>query len=184
MFRKFLIVLALSGLCNCAYAQRFALSTNALDYANLGTLNADFSYALSQHWSIGAGAKYNPFSYKNSEGDEFQNRQRSFALGARWWPWHIWSGWWMAGKLQYREYNSGGIKSQTTEEGDSYGGGLSLGYSYMLGTHINVEVGVGAWAGVRNYTVYACPTCGMTEDKGTKAFILPNDLLLSVSYVF
>lgn len=183
MKRLFLAV-AFVFLCTAASAQRFALSTNALDYANFGTLNADLSFALSQHWSVGAGAKYNPFSYKNAEGESLQNRQRSVAVGARWWPWHIWSGWWMAGKLQYREYNSGGILSQRTEEGDSYGGGLSFGYSYMLGTHINVEAGVGAWTGVRYYTVYACPTCGMTEDKGKKFFVLPNDLLLSVSYVF
>jgi len=181
-FRIVIIVLLL--LPSPLLAQRFAVSTNALDYANFATLNADFSYALAQHWSISAGAKYNPFSFENKSGGTVQNKQRSFALGARWWPWNTWSGWWMSGKLQYREYNSGGIWSEQTREGDSYGGGLSAGYSYMVSPHVNLEVGAGAWAGITRYTVYSCPTCGVTEDKGKKSFVLPNDILLSVSYVF
>lgn len=165
-------------------AQRLAISTNALDYANFLTLNAELSYAVSQHWSIGAGAKYNPFTFSEGTSKQIQNRQRSASVGARWWPWHTWSGWWLGGRLQYREYNSGGVTSKRTEEGDSFGGGLSAGYSYMLGTHFNIELGAGAWAGVRYYTVYECPTCGITENSGHRAFVMPNDLVLSLSYVF
>ena len=56
---------------------RFSVSTNILDYARLGTVNVDASYGLSRHWSILAGARYNPFTF--NEGDperQFQYRQR------------------------------------------------------------------------------------------------------------
>ena len=74
-------------------AQKFSVSTDVLDYACLGTLNADFSYAFSRHWSLVAGARYNPFTFgKDGSQSQFQLRQQSYALGARFWPWHIWSG--------------------------------------------------------------------------------------------
>ena len=53
------IVLLLLFLClsNIALAQRFTLSTNLLEYANLGTLNLDASFGVAQKWSLVAGVK-------------------------------------------------------------------------------------------------------------------------------
>lgn len=162
-------------------AQKFSIATNLLDYANLGTLNLDFSYALSQHWSVVASAKYNPFIFKNGL---MQNRQRCFAVGGRWWSWHTFSGFWLSSKMQYQEFNVGGIRSPQTREGDSYGVSLSGGYSYMIGRHFNIEAGLGLWGGWQKYVVYDCPRCGATREKGDKFFVLPNDIIISIAYVF
>ena len=80
-------------------AQKMQLSMNTLDIMALGTLNLQFDYAVSRHWSIGMSGKYNPFKYNVSqEGNgQFQLQQRSIALNARWWPWHVYSGWWVSG---------------------------------------------------------------------------------------
>ena len=102
----------------------------------------------------------------------------------RFWPWHVFSGWWIGGKVQYQEYNRGGIRSAVTDEGDRYGAGLSAGFTYMLHPHLNVSLGAGVWGGLQRYTVYSCPVCGITQESGEKTFILPNDLALSLSYVF
>lgn len=166
-----------------AWGQKFSLATNALDYANFGTLNLDAEYAVSRKWSIGAGAKYNPFSFENSRG-EFRSRQQTYSLRTRFWPWHTYSGWWISGKVQYQEYNVGGILSERTEEGDRFGLGVSAGYTYMLHPNLNLEFGLGIWAGVKDYAVYTCPTCGLTEERGIKGFILPNDIIIGISYVF
>ena len=166
---------------NPARAQKFSVATNLVDYANLGTLNVDVSYALSRNWSVTAGAKYNPFSY---HAGELLNKQRTFSLGARWWPWHIYSGFWLSSKAQYMEFRRGGFESRQTQEGDAYGLGIGGGYSYMLGKHINVEAGLGFWGGYRTYSVYDCPRCGTTREQGGRAFIMPNDIILSVAYVF
>lgn len=187
--RKFLCALAtlllLPVLWQYVSAQRFSLSTNLLDYARLGTLNLDASYAASRHWSITAGARYNPFTY--NEGDpekQFQYRQQSYAAGARWWMWHTWSGWWFGGKLRYQEYNAGGIGSPETEEGDRVGAGLYAGYTHMLTPHLNMEFGLGFWGGRSWYTSYSCPTCGVTLEKGQEYFVRPDDLMISIVYVF
>lgn len=172
-------------LCSVIQAQDVALSTNIADYANLGTINAEAALTLARHWSVNAGFRYNPFSFKGGKGDAgLQSKQRTLSLGARYWPWHIYSGWWIAGKMQYQEYNRGGIVSMETKEGDRYGAGLSAGYTYMLSEHFNLEVGLGGWTGIDRYKTYSCPSCGRLLDEGNKYFVLLNDVLLSFSYIF
>ena len=181
--RNFIIILAGFLSCTLLTAQDFSVSTNLVDYANLGTLNLEASYGFSRHWSVGASLRYNPFTY--GQGEEMKsNRLRSVAAGARYWPWHIFSGWWLCGKLQAEEYNLGGFKSPETSEGDRFGGGVSGGYSYMLGHHFNVELGAGIWSGYNRYVVYQCPHCGKVVEKGANFFVLPSDIMLSLSYIF
>ena len=168
-----------------AEARKFSISTNVLGYLYLGTINMEASYGLSQHWSLNAGAQFNPFTFRLPEkGKQMQSRQQSYELGVRLWPWHIFSGWWIAGKAKYQEYNRGGLFSQQTEEGDGFGIGLSAGYSYMIHPNLNLEFGIGLWSGIKKYAVYDCPSCGLTTESGTKGFIMPNELLLSLVYVF
>ena len=132
-----------------------------------------------------AGVRYNPFTFNEDDPQEqFQMRQQSYAVGARLWPWHTMSGWWFAGKLRYQEYNHGGILSPESEEGDRFGAGLYAGYTYMLTSHLNLEFGTGFWSGVSLYRTYSCPKCGKTIDHGRKYFLLPDDLMISLAYVF
>lgn len=166
-----------------ASAQQFSVATNFLDYADFGTLNAEGDVAVGRRWTLTAGAKYNPFLFRQ-DTEPVSARQRAFGAGVRFWPWHVFSGWWLAGKIQYQEFNRGGIRSARTNEGDRYGAGLSAGYSYMLHPHLNVSVGAGVWGGYERFTTYSCPVCGMTEGTGEKTFILPHDLTISLSYVF
>ena len=170
-------------LCCIAAAQNFAVATNVLDYVNMGTLNLEASCGLARQWSVSAGVKYNPFSF--GEGvSGFADRQRSVDAGARFWPWHIYSGWWMSGKLKWQEYNKGGFVSSQAVEGDRYGGGIAAGYSFMLNTHLNLDVGLGLWGGYDKYIAYECLKCGKVVDGGGKIFVLPNDILLTISYIF
>lgn len=183
--KKCLIVVLVSIASLPSYAQKLSFSTNLLDYACLGTLNADVSYSVSRRWSIMAGVRYNPFTFREDKPqDQFQLRQQSYAAGARLWPWHTMSGWWFAGKLRYQEYNYGGIFSSESEEGDRFGAGLYSGYTYMLTRHLNLEFGAGLWSGISFYRRYSCQKCGRTIGHGRKYFLLPDDLMISVAYVF
>ena len=133
LYLKVASVICLIALCRPASAQTFSVSTDLLGYARLGTMNLDASYAVSRRWSVIAGARYNPFTFRKGDPEkQFQSRQQSYAVGMRLWPWHTWSGWWFAGKLRYQEYNEGGILSITTEEGDRFGAGLYAGYTHSL----------------------------------------------------
>lgn len=182
-------IVALSWTAACipvpAGAQKVAVSTNLAGLANWGTLNCEGSWAVARHWSLTAGLRYNPFTFQGGADDGTrQLRQRTFALGTRYWPWHIYSGWWLSAKAQYQEYNIGGFSSPETREGDRFGAALGGGYTYMLSRHFNLEAGAGAWAGMDRYTLYACPTCGRTLDKGNRKFLMLNEVLLGLTYVF
>lgn len=184
-FHLLLSVLILIAASHRADAQKFTLSTNVLDYACLGTMNLEGSYSLSRRWSLSLGAKYNPFTFRSSEPRrQLQLRQHSYSAGVRMWPWHTSSGWWFAGKARYQGYNMGGIVSQATREGDRVGAGLYAGYTHMLGPHFNLEFGLGAWAGMDWYDIYACQVCGLTIDSGKGLFVLPDDIMLALVYVF
>lgn len=166
-------------------AQKISIATNLIDYACLGTLNVETSYAVAQHWSLTASVRYNPFTYHQADADrQFQYRQQSYALGARFWTWHSFSGWWIAGKLRYQEYNQGGLFSRLTEEGDRVGSSVSAGYTYMISRHFNIDFGLGVWSGVSWFRKYSCPVCGLTVQKGRKWFLLPDDVMISLAYVF
>lgn len=182
LFAFAVFVLALQGFK--AEAQRFSLSTNVLDYACLGTMNIEGAYSVSRRWSLTLGADYNPFTFRKGRSDQFQLRQQSYSIGARLWPWHTWSGWWFAGKMRYQEYNSGGIVSSLTDEGDRAGLGMYAGYTYMLGSHLNLEFGMGVWGGVDWFTRYSCQSCGLTVGSGRRWFVLPDDIMIALVYVF
>ena len=167
-----------------ASAQRFSVSTNLLDYVCLGTINAECSYSVSRSWSLTFGAEYNPFTFREGQEDQFQLKQQSYSVGARLWSWHTWSGWWISGKVKYQEYNFGGLISPRTDEGDRYGMGIYAGYTHMLAPHLNMEFGLGAWAGLDDYRTYSCQDCGITVGEGRKTFILPDDVMIALVYVF
>ncbi len=177
-----------------AAAQTWAVAANAADMIDLGTIGVEGSAAVAQHWSIHAGAKFNPWTFGKKDTfnglfsepnpDQKQDRKQAYAIGARWWPWNVYSGWWVGGKAQYQEYNHGGIITKTSEEGDAVGAAISGGYSLMLKEHINLDFGLGLWGGWTKYTTYACPSCGKVVDEGQKWFILPNEVILSLVYIF
>ena len=74
--------------------------------------------------------------------------------------------------------------SREAEEGDRFGIGLYAGYTHMISKHFNVELGLGGWGGMALFKRYSCPVCGMTLGAGRKYFLLPDDLIVSLAYVF
>lgn len=187
-----LILISFSAVA--AMAQTWAVAVNTADALELGTLGIEGSAAVGQHWSVHAGAKVNPWTFGRKDSnngmfsepnpDQKQNRMQVYAAGVRWWPWNVYSGWWAGAKGQYQEFNRGGVLKETSQEGDAFGAGLAGGYSLMLKKHWNLDFGLGFWTGWTKYTTYACPSCGKVVDEGQKWFILPNEAILSLVYIF
>ena len=179
-----------------ARAQRYSVSTNVVEWANLGTINAEAGVAVAQHFSLHAGARYNNWTFRKGDpedrfidpvGDgerQFENRKQAYNLGVRWWPWYIYSGWWGYARGQYMEYNRGGLIRHTAEEGDAYGVGIGAGYTRMIHKNWNIEFGIGVWGGQTVYRTYRCTNCGSVVDQGRKFFILPDDVFVSIIYIF
>jgi len=181
---KALILPLLLAVCLPMNAQRYSVGTNAVDWLSLGTLNAEASVAVSQHYSVHVGAELNPWTFRaGDQQKQLQMRQNSYWGGLRWWPWHVYSGWWAGADLRYTVYNGGGIIKRETEEGDAYGAGLYGGYSIMITDLWNLDLGIGVWGGWKEYTTYACPLCGVTLDSGGKPFWIP-DARIAIQFIF
>lgn len=168
-----------------SHAQRFAVSTNTIDWFTFGTFNVDGAVGLNRGFSFHLGVEYNPWTFaKHKEGRQFQLRQATVEGTIRWWPWYVFSGWWVGMDIRHTAYNAGGfLMDGKSQEGYMTGGGFSGGYSLMLATHWNIDFGFGFWAGNRTYTVYDCPYCGTKTAEGNRMFILP-DARVAFVYLF
>jgi hypothetical protein len=86
-----IIILLLYIPCLTAQAQKVAMGTNCLEWGNFGTVNLETGFAVSQHISISAGARYNPWEFKTDNPHlAVQNKQQTFFTGVRYWPWYVW----------------------------------------------------------------------------------------------
>ena len=201
MFKSFhiraLCLLTVSLLfCLKASAQQFSVSTNVVDWVAVGTVNAEGGVALQRHFSAFAGFRINPWVFRSGNpedrfedplGDEerqFQDKKQAYYAGVRYWPWYIFSGWWVGMRGQYMEYDRGGFIVHEREAGDAWGIGLSGGYSYMLNENFNIDFGMGFWGGQTNYGTYRCTNCGQPVENGKKWFVLPDYIAVSLMYIF
>ena len=169
-------------------AQIWTVQTNVVDWAALGTVNAEVGVSLSQHFSLVAGGRYNPWEFRDKKFDvPVQLQQQTAYLGARYWPWYVNSGFWITAKAQYiPSFSVTGIWSNALYEGkNGIGGALSLGYTFMLSKHFNLEIGAGGWAGAfQEYHHWNSPNKYFENEEDRKIFILPDQLSLSFVYVF
>lgn len=166
------------------YRARFSIGQNFADYILLGTLNLDGQISFWRNWSVMLGARYNNWTWRPATALQFEKRQRTFYAGVRWWPWYSYSGWFVGGKFQYQEYNRGGIFTRKTEEGDALGVSIGGGYDIHIFSWLNLEFAGYLWAGGTKYVTYACPYCGKRIDEGKKFFVLPDEVRISLQFIF
>jgi hypothetical protein len=114
------------------------------------------------------------------------NQQQTAYLGVRYWTWYVNSGLWFAAKALYQNYTNTGIWRAALKEGlNGWGGGLSLGYTYMLSRHFNLEAGLGGWiVHYGSYNYYDSPRKGQVRHEGPATLVYPDFISLSIVYVF
>ena len=177
-----LVICLISGIS--ASAQTWSVSTNVVDWINFGTVNVEASAAVARNVTLNASYRFNPWTFHAGEAEQLQNRMHTANMGVRWWPWHIYSGWWFGGGAQYQEYNRGGVLTHESEEGDAFGADITGGYTVMINKYLNLEFGVSFWGGWKDYTRYACTNCGKIVADGEKWFLTPNNMKVAVTWIF
>ncbi len=169
-------------------AQKIGLSANFGEVAYYGTIDSELQYAVAQNWTLSAGGSYNPWSFDDLGVDgEVHHRRRDFAVGTRWWPWHVYSGWWVSAEGMIQEYNEAHdlfSKGDYANEGVRFGARLGAGYTYMLSSWLNFDFGLRMYGGWTDYVTYACPVCGRKVDEGFKKFFLPDEIVFALMFVF
>lgn len=164
---------------NSAIAQNMYVSTNLLDYLNLGTINGEFGLSPLPRWSFYARGRYNPFTI--NIGRQMQNRVAGGALGVKYWFWYTNSGWFMDSHLGASVYNTGGIFDSYSYEGRAYSLSVGGGYSFLLHKNWNLDFGIGVQGGYTSFVKYACPRCGKVMGGDKKAFIAPSNMLVQLT---
>lgn len=180
-----LVVILLAGVPRIAGAQQVSLSTNALTWANLGTANLEASVSVSKHFTVFAGGKYNPWELRTKSQVTLMNQQITGYAGARYWPWHVYSGWWFGAKAQFQDFDQAGLWSENLVSGQALGLGLSAGYSIMIGSHVNIDFGIGGWGGrVLKYTAYKDLGGYEVGSTGAKNFLFLDNVIVAIAYIF
>lgn len=165
-------------------AQHFALSTNLLEWADLGTVNLNAAVSASRHFSIEAGTRYNPFKFTKQSGLEIMDRETTAYVGAKYWPWYVFSGMWIGCKVQYSDFENTGIWRYAIDEGKGVGGGLSIGYTLMVTPHFNIDFGIGGWGGrLFEHTLYHCLNCMVVRENGPKYFLKLDEISISLMFI-
>lgn len=169
-----------------ARAQKVSVSTNIADWAYLGTANLEAGLSLGQHFSAFAGGRYNPWiSHVDKRSLPMYNQMKNGYAGVRFWPWYVYSGWWIGCKGQYEQFKKGGVWRPILEEGTAIGAGLSGGYTIMIHKHLNLEFGIGGWGGrYTQYNKYQCADCEDLVTSGPRYFLKFDDLIFALVYVF
>lgn len=180
-----IVVLASMFLSLESKAQKFSISSNALDWLDFGTANLELGLSLSQHFSLSVGGQYNPWKFKDKQDFDIYKNQTTAYVGARYWPWYVFSGWWVGVKVQYSDSDKTGIWRPALETAKSLGAGLSAGYTLMLHKNFNIEFSAGLWGGRHlEYILYDCPRCMVVRDASARNFIAIDDVSVSLMYVF
>ena len=183
-YRFLIVLLFLLGAPFMTRAQKVSLGTDAIQWANFGTVNIDLGVSVHQHLSFSAGGRFNPWEFGRNNV-KVHYHQKGAYLGCRYWPWYVFSGWWFGAKVQYMDYSRTGIWRPALEEGKRLGAGFSFGYTVMLSEKINLEFGAGSWGGYElDYALYECPVCMDLRDSGARGFIDIDNVSVSIFYVF
>ena len=155
---RFILLLLL--LCAApAYAQHSALKTNLLLWATT-TPNASAEFALSQRFSIEAGAAYNAWKF----GNGMKLNLYLARLEPRFWFCRKFEGHFLGLHGHYGHFNVALIPFLPSIEGYIYrgdfrGGGLSYGYHWAFGRRWGVEAVIGGGYTALKYGKYRCVEC-------------------------
>lgn len=180
-----------------AHAQSIAVSTNVVDWCDFVTMNVEAGLPFSKHFSVHAQIKVNPWVWGIKEGKAayedivdletagFLKKKTQVGLSLRYWPWYVFSGFWVKAKAQFSSYDRGGkFLGQQRCIGDAVGLGLGAGYTYMLSHNWNIEFGAGAWGGMVSESVRENVVTPRGPDPAWRGFFLLDEVVVAFVYVF
>ncbi|NDV56949.1 DUF3575 domain-containing protein [Bacteroides sp. 519] len=163
-----------------------ALKTNILYGATL-TPNLALEIGLGKKTTLEFGGGYN--FYEPSSGKHWKHWlvQPEF----RYWFCERFNGTFLGIHALGGEYNFAKINlplavfddlKDYRYEGHYYGGGISIGYQWILGKRWNFEASVGAGYVRVHYDKYRCTSCGSAIDTGTKNYWGPTKATISLLF--
>lgn len=188
-----LTLVLLSSVGSLRAQDRFAVKTNLLYGGVARTPNLGVEIGLAPRWTLEVSGGYNPFNLQGSDSDNRKLVHWAAMPEFRYWTCQRFNGHFVGVHGLYGNYNIGGHNlpllfgngsDAYRYEGHVAGGGVSYGYSVLLGRRWNVEFTVGVGVLYLNYDRYECPKCGQrVEEDARQLFFGPTKAGITVSFL-
>ena len=166
-------------------AQRIAVKSNILQWAT-ATPNIGLELGVSQRLTLDLTYGINPFTFENNKKWKHWIVQPEL----RYWFCERFYGHFLGLHLGGGEYNLSRVKIPTVKNSQNYRyegwdvlGGISYGYSWILGKRWNLEATLGLGVIHTNYERFECPDCGRHIENGKSTFFSPTKAGVSIIYM-
>ena len=177
----------LFALSMAAYSQRIAVKGDVLS-GLLTSPNLGVEVALPPRFSAELSMHYNGFSLRGDKRWKHWFVQPEF----RYWLCQPLGGHFLGVHAIYGWYNVGGVKlpfgllpqiEHERYEGSLTGAGLSYGYHFILSPRWGVETSIGVGMVHTRYERFRCFHCGEQTGNGSKNYVGPTKVAVSLIYL-
>lgn len=194
-----ILCLVLLMLSNAASAQ-IAIKTNIL-YDATTTPNLGVEYGWGKRITTQLYYGINPWEFNGRGGKVSKAKHWVVMPEVRWWQCTEFNGWFYGVHLMGGEFNAGNASlpvpgaffkggnltsmiKDTRCEGIFVGGGVTVGYQWILSKHWNLEAEAGVGYNHVWYEQYPCAECGTRMAKDCTNYLGLTKLGIALLYIF
>lgn len=187
-------------LCVGSLKAQVAVKTNLL-YGATTTPNLGIEAAVGRKHTIQLFYGLNPWEFNSESKGKRQAKHWLLMPEYRWWTCSVFSGWFLGVHGMGGEFNAGNVDlpfpgkffkgddlrkelNDYRYEGKYLGGGVTVGYQWILGKHWNFEAELGAGYDHIWYDKYPCSECGKMIESGHSNYVGITKVGLSLLYLF
>lgn len=186
MKRAFILLIFILGCLTIeSKAQKIALKSNLL-YDATTTMNLGLEFGLARKWTLDIPVNYNPWKPDNGR----RLRHWGVQPEIRYWFCESFNRTFVGLHAHYADFNVGGLPGIFSEsmqknryQGHLYGGGLSVGHSWILKKRWSIEASIGLGYARIEYEKYPCAECGSKLKDTGRNYFGPTKAALSIIYL-
>lgn len=194
IFRSTILAAAIALSCGVAAAQDLTIRNNLI-WDAAGAPNIGLEYPLAKHMSLGANVGFKPwprFLFWDTEYVQNTKHWKHLVIAPefRYYFDQVYDGLFAGADFIYTHYNVGNVRFpfglypdvvDHRVQGDFFGAGIFVGYSWWLGDHWRIEAEAGVGAGLAAYDKFECAHCGTRLGEESKLALIPK-LGLNIAY--
>ena len=164
------------------YGQQTALKTNLLFWATT-TANPGVEFGMGRQFTMDIWGAYNAWKFP----DDMRLNLYLIQPEVRFWPCRKFEGHFFGVHGHYGYFNIGmipfisGLKDHVLR-GDLYGGGVTYGYHWAVGSRWGLEAMIGGGYVSMKYTKYKCAECAEASGSYSRSYFGPTRIGFSVIY--
>lgn len=189
MKKVLILLLFITGLLMpMAKAQTVAIKSNLL-YDATTTMNLGLEFGLARKWTFEIPVNYNPWKFE--DGTRF--RHLGVQPEVRYWFCERFNRSFIGLHGHYANFNVGGLPDwsfisgnmqNSRYQGNLYGGGISIGYSWIIKKRWSIEASIGVGYAHIVYDKFPCAECGTKiETNSHKNYVGPTKAGISIVYI-